>query len=413
MSTTGTRDRDPGFGVQGSACSIAVPARAVCRRRAPDFEFWIPDPDPESRVPHPGSRVPGAQARHRVADDGDLLCAVQPDRRHEREVCEQAAGRSATRVHRVQRRSSPAGRVEIAPNEIADEQRQGPAHEECDRSEKGDGHPGASKIGAGREHVPTGGLPHVCGHQRRRLIKAWQKRRDHEPHDPDGDLEPRIRAQERRWRRGVAPIGPDAGDEAADAEAQHEHRNDQGCRVHGVAEHGAEQAHPCHLIDERTEAGEKEEDVNQEKGPGRMMPYPGPRVHARTRLRTAWLERQSEPDLHGAILTRRRETVVRAALLGVDGQVLLVEHVERLANEVDGDAAAERNPLLQTQVRLVLRRLDVIVPRNDGAVPVAGARCLRRRRCARRRRSWSRCGFRRRSSEVRSPGTLCRRPRWR
>ena len=136
-----------------------------------------------------------------------------------------------------------------------------------------------------------------------------------------------------------------------------------------VAEHGAEQTHPYHLIDEPLRPERRRGRGSRERA-GKDDALPRPRVHARTRLRTAWLERQSEPNLHGAILTRRRETVVRAALLGVDGQVLLVEQVERLANEVEGDAATEWNPLLQTQVRLVLRRLDVIVPRNDGAVPV-------------------------------------------
>src|SRR5262245_26851709 len=73
------------------------------------------------------------------------------------------------------------------------------------------------------------------------------------------------------------------------------------------------------------------------------------------------LVRQPETQLHRSILTRRGQKIVRTTLLRDVRKILLIEHVERLGHEVNGHAAAKRYPLLQTDVRLVLRWLDVVV----------------------------------------------------
>jgi len=64
-----------------------------------------------------------------------------------------------------------------------------------------------------------------------------------------------------RNRRFDDPVGAD--DEAADAEPQHEHRDDDGGGIDGVAEDVAEDADPDDLVDEAAEAGQEEEEIDQ------------------------------------------------------------------------------------------------------------------------------------------------------
>ena len=61
----------------------------------------------------------------------------------------------------------------------------------------------------------------------------------------------------------VPPIRPRSDDTAADAEAEHEDRDDKRSRVDGVAEDVAEGADPYYLVDESAHSGREEREINQ------------------------------------------------------------------------------------------------------------------------------------------------------
>ena len=71
-----------------------------------------------------------------------------------------------------------------------------------------------------------------------------------------------VRAQQRFGLSGIAPIGPHAGPVAAEAKAEHEHRDDQRGGIDRVPEHVAELADPDDLVDQAAEPGAEEEEVD-------------------------------------------------------------------------------------------------------------------------------------------------------
>src|SRR5436309_11091748 len=78
------------------------------------------------------------------------------------------------------------------------------------------------------------------------------------------------------------------------------------------------------------------------------------------------LKREPEPDLRRAVLSDGRKQIGLTALDRVDREVVAIEHVEHLGDRVDSDASAlQRNVLLDADVGSILRRLDVVVARDD------------------------------------------------
>ncbi len=80
------------------------------------------------------------------------------------------------------------------------------------------------------------------------------------------------------------------------------------------------------------------------------------------------LERHPESELRGAVLGGDPLAIVGAALLCFQRPVRTVEDVERLSNQIDRDAVRQRNPLLDADGRIVLRRLNEGVLRDDRAI---------------------------------------------
>src|SRR5207249_3181537 len=77
------------------------------------------------------------------------------------------------------------------------------------------------------------------------------------------------------------------------------------------------------------------------------------------------LKREPEPDLRRAVLSCGRTQIDRTSFDRVDREVISIEHVEDLGDRVDGYAALQRNPLLDTDIGSILRRLDVVVARDE------------------------------------------------
>ena len=73
------------------------------------------------------------------------------------------------------------------------------------------------------------------------------------------------------------------------------------------------------------------------------------------------LKRYPEAELHRAVFSRNPPEVLRVVFLRIDRPVRAVEHVERLRQHVDRQAAGQRNPLLDAQVRSLARRLPTAV----------------------------------------------------
>ena len=80
------------------------------------------------------------------------------------------------------------------------------------------------------------------------------------------------------------------------------------------------------------------------------------------------LEPQSETELHGAVLARRLLQILRTALLGRDGPVRPIEHIEGLRHQVEPNGTGQRNTLLEAQTGAVTGRLRECVTGHDGAV---------------------------------------------
>ena len=89
---------------------------------------------------------------------------------------------------------------------------------------------------------------------KKNLAEMGQQRRDAKPHYADDQLDVAIHSEQRLRLLCVAPIRPRAGDEAADAEPQHEYGDHQGRRIDRVPEHVAKHADPDDLVDQTTGA---------------------------------------------------------------------------------------------------------------------------------------------------------------
>ena len=161
--------------------------------------------------------------------------------------------------------------------------------------------PAREDVRGGRQNVPTGRFTRVRGDQRGESIEVRQQHRDAQAPqrrsaarsirrrgsaNPAGSPMPwhcRAGAPRRfrrpsagldaggarspdhgHWvKRRVASIRPGAGKVAAGAEPEHEHRDDQGRRVHGVSEHVAEDTDPDDLIDQAAQARAEEQEIQE------------------------------------------------------------------------------------------------------------------------------------------------------
>src|SRR6266404_5492265 len=81
------------------------------------------------------------------------------------------------------------------------------------------------------------------------------------------------------------------------------------------------------------------------------------------------LEGQPEADLRRPRLGRHMLQVLRRiAFDSPDSPVRTIEYIEHFRDPVDGGAAVQRNPLLQPQVRPVLRGREESIARDDRAI---------------------------------------------
>jgi hypothetical protein len=91
------------------------------------------------------AEVPGEEQRANsggdVEEHRDQLRSQKAVGRHQQEIRQKTTQRSASRVDGVENRDPQATSFEVASNEMPDEERQRPTHQQRDRREQGDGEP--------------------------------------------------------------------------------------------------------------------------------------------------------------------------------------------------------------------------------------------------------------------------------
>ena len=132
---------------------------------------------------------PRARSGHQVERHGDQLRAEQAEARHQREIGQKAPHRRAGGVDGVEHGDSAPADVEIAPNQMPDEERQRPAHQQRDGRQQDDGDRRPRGVRGCRQDVPTGRVEGIRGHHRRDAAQVRQEQRNAEPHQGDGQLD--------------------------------------------------------------------------------------------------------------------------------------------------------------------------------------------------------------------------------
>ena len=100
-----------------------------------------------------GRERESTQRGEEVQEHRDHLCAAKTGGRHQREVGQEAAECRAGRVDPVENGDPPAACLGVASNEMPNEERQRPAHQQRDRRQQDDGDSRAGQIRGRREDV--------------------------------------------------------------------------------------------------------------------------------------------------------------------------------------------------------------------------------------------------------------------
>ncbi len=195
-------------------------------------------------------------AATRLNDTAAICVAMKARSRHQREVGQKASQRRAGGVDRVQRARSGGRRSSTSlSDEMTNEERQRPTHQQRDGRQQDDGDRCAGEIRRRRQDVPAAALARVDGRSAETWPRCGKQRRDAQaPCTPMSEL-----ASSRTPEAATAPgcrsaDPPTRRREAAGAEAQHEDRDHQRRGVDRVPEHVAEHADPDDLIDQAAEA---------------------------------------------------------------------------------------------------------------------------------------------------------------
>ena len=80
----------------------------------------------------------GTEARDHVEEHRDVLRGSKAQGRHQHEVRQKTSQRRARGIHGVQNGDPPAAGVDVASEQMTNEQRQRCAHQQCDRREQDD-----------------------------------------------------------------------------------------------------------------------------------------------------------------------------------------------------------------------------------------------------------------------------------
>ncbi len=91
--------------------------------------------------PDPTSEIERSNRGHDVERERDDLRPPQAEGRHEREICQETADRRPRRVGSIQQSDPPSAGIELAANEMSNQQRERSAHQHRDRRKQ-----------AGRKH---------------------------------------------------------------------------------------------------------------------------------------------------------------------------------------------------------------------------------------------------------------------
>ena len=207
----------------------------------------------------------GAQSRHQIEGDRNGLGRKQAERGHEREIGQETPQRRARGIEAVQKPDLEARLGDVPRHDIADEERERSPHEGRDRGEQE--HRGAvpKDQGGTRQVVPSPIVLHVGRKRPRKSVELTQGEGQDQPETGNPQLEERIAFEPEGGVVAGTTIAPCPGQISTEPEPSHEHRGDDRCGVHCIAEDIAELADPDDLVDQTARAGNEE---NQVEHPG-------------------------------------------------------------------------------------------------------------------------------------------------